>query len=423
MGVLSEEKEYRWIEAARSYEQLLNSANESVTSPDELLQKIGYCYSFASRQASDADSFRQLRQLAISAYERAAEIFGKTGSVDNEGKKAFCLAVAEYTRSWLASSASEKLILLDKCRIQAQAAMEKFEAVGDSEEYSQTNIVLSQCIFDRLYISPTWEEMSDFAKQATNLAETTIAASSKTSNKDEILLAYSLGSLQNWYAANISETEEGRKNYAYKSVSYAEKAIEISKEVDNHNLKAYAFWAGVFSSLYFTENIDCSLQYAKQMLNEATITRDNYFKGIAYYLLAHVLDYKFPGEANPDKRKQMYDELLKHAENGIRCLSLVFQDTFIADTYLFPAQAYSALAFEFAVSLPEKLVYSKKAIDFGKKSLEHATRSGASEAMISALHGLSKAYYFNSNLEPKKESKPELLRTALSYRKEMISIA
>jgi len=423
MSNLSEEKEYKWFEAAKSYEQILKSGTEPAPFLAETWQKIGFCYSFASRQATDAEGFNKLRLLAVSAYEKAAELISETESVENGGKKALCLAIAEYTRSWVTSSHSEKAKTLDKCRFYAQKAIEKFKESGNNQEYSQSIIVLLQCLFDRLYISATCEEMNELAKQATDLAEEAISATFKTGNKEDILLAHSLGSLQNWYAANISESEEKRKEYACKAVSHAEKAIDISKEVESHYLKAISRWAGVFSSLYFTEDIESSLQYAREMLEQTTVTRDNYLMGIAYYLIAHVLDYKVPGEANPDKRKQMYDDIIRYSENGVRHLDLVFQDTFIADTYLFPAQAYSALAYEFAVSLPEKFFYSKKAIDLGKKSLDYAMRSGASEAMISALHGLSKAYYYHSNLEPRKESKPELLRNALSYRKELIGIS
>jgi hypothetical protein len=232
-----------------------------------------------------------------------------------------------------------------------------------------------------------------------------------------------LASLQFWHIANTSEQEEERKNIANRSVSYAESAIMLSKEVDNPYSKVMSRWAGVLSTLYFTENIESSLQYAKEMLEQASVVHDNYLKGIAYYLLAHVGDWKVLCEANPDKRKQEYEEIIKHAEAGVRYLDLVFQDAFIADTYLFPAQAYSVIACDFAVNLSEKLAYSKKAIDIGKRGLKHAVRSGAPEAMISALHGLSKAYYYHSNLEPRKDDKPELLRNALGYRKEYIKTA
>jgi hypothetical protein len=266
-------------------------------------------------------------------------------------------------------------------------------------------------------------EMAEVSQEATNNADDAISVLAALGSKEELLLAFSLASIQDWYIANISKLEVERKRTADKSLSYAESALSLSNEVENPYCKAMSWWAGVFSSLYFTENIELALQYSKEMLKQASLVRDNYLKGIALYLTAHVLDWKVLGEANPSKRKQQFEEIIKFSAESIKLLELVFQDSFIADTYLFPAQAYSAIASDYAVSPSEKLVYSRKAVEIGKKGLEHAIRSGAPEAMISKLDGLSKAYYFQSNLEPRKDDKVELLRNALGFRKEYITTA
>ncbi len=101
---------------------------------------------------------------------------------------------------------------------------------------------------------------------------------------------------------------------------------------------------------------------------------------------------------------------------------MVFQDALISETYLLPAQTYSALATDYAVTLSEKLLYSKKAIDIGKKGLEHANRSGSPEALLTTLHALSKAYYYHGSVEPRKEYKPDCFNEALRTRKEQIKI-
>jgi hypothetical protein len=85
-------------------------------------------------------------------------------------------------------------------------------------------------------------------------------------------------------------------------------------------------------------------------------------------------------------------------------------------------QSYFSLAREFAVSPIEKLAFSKKAVRLGEKGLEHALRSGSSDAIASNLHVLSKAYNYFANLEPRASEKPELLRIALNYRREYVRI-
>ncbi len=424
MDASQAETEYRWLDAAKSYEQTLHSKSrlDDVSFAAESWQRIGFCYDLASRQAKDAEGFKELRQLAIIAYERAAGLLSKEDGVENQGKSAECLATAEYLRSWIASDAAEKRKTLDKGRTLAKNALQAFKNAGNGLLYGQAANLLSKILYDRLYIGTTGREQTEFAREGMTAAEDAVSVLSKIESKDELTLAFSLESLHAFWIAMINEHEEDSKNIASKSVSCAERAIALSKEIDNPHSKAMSRWAGAYSNLYYAENIESALQYAKEMFEQASIVNDNYLKGVACYLLAHILDQKTVGEANPDKKKQKYEEIIKYAEDGTRYLDLVFQDAIIADTYLFAAQTYSALACDFAITLSEKLVYSKKAIDIGRRGLDHAIWSDAPDALICALHGLSKAYYYHSNLEPKKDDKPELLRESLGYRKELIRI-
>jgi KaiC/GvpD/RAD55 family RecA-like ATPase len=423
MDLSKDEIQYRWFEVAKTLEQALKSESIPSSLTGESWQKIGFCYDLASRQATSTDDFLSLRRQAGDAYNKAASFFSEDASLENQGKVAKCLSFAEYMRSWVTPDVAEKVKALDKSCELAKKALQTFKELGNILQYGQTGNLLSQCLFDRLYVAATEKEIGKISQDAMENSNNVISILEKTENKDELLLALSMASLQAWYVANTSEKEEERKNVANLSVKYAENAAALAKEANSPYLKAMSGWASVFSNLYFTENIESSLKYAQEMLQQASLVKDNYLLGVAFYLLAHVLDWKVLGEANPDKRKQEYEKIIKYSEDGIRHLELVFQDWFIADTYLFPAQTFSAIASDFAINLSEKLLYSKKAVDIGKKSLVYAMRSGAPEAMISTLHGLSKAYYYHSNLEPRKADKPELLRSALGFRKEYIKTA
>ena len=425
MGVSQEEKAYRWFEAAKLYEQELESGSASGIVAAESWEKIGFCYDLASRQAKNTEDFKTLRKLAVEAYEKAAGFFSEesVSAHEHAGKRETCLAIAEYLRSWLVSDSSERAKTLDKCRDLAKWAMKIFKTKGNDLSYGQTANLLTTCLSERSHAESSWKERSEIAQDGMENADDAIQVLSKLDCKEELLLAFSLASIQAWYVSNISEKEEDRKNLAAKSVSYAESAITLSKEVDNLYSKAMSRYAAVYSNLYFTNNSDVSLKYAKEMLEQASIVQDNYLGGVASYLLADVTDMKILGEADPDKRKQQYEEIIRYSEEGLRFFNLVFQDSFLADTCLLLAQTYSALASDLAVNLLEKRVYSDKAVEIGKKGLEHAIRSGSPEAMTTALHGLSKAYYYHSNLEPRKDEKNELLRKALDYRNEYIKTA
>src|SRR5271157_3539481 len=122
MGFASEEKEYRWFEAAKSYEQVLQSPEELSMSSAEVWGRIGYCYNLASRQAGDVEKFRNLRLKATEAYEKAATLFEANENSEGQAKRLECLALAEYERSWLIPTPHEKEKVLDKCRSLAKTA-------------------------------------------------------------------------------------------------------------------------------------------------------------------------------------------------------------------------------------------------------------------------------------------------------------
>jgi KaiC/GvpD/RAD55 family RecA-like ATPase len=423
MQTAEEETSYMWLEAAKSYEQSLKSKKTSKSSAAQYWQRIGYCYDLASRQAANIKDFRSLRKLSVYSYEKAGNLFAQNPSQENEGRSAYCFAQAEHVRSWLASSPSEKKENLDKCLNFAKKARLVFKASGNNLYLGKTANLFTRSSFERLYISCNGDEKSKLAQEGMNSANEAVSSLLKSDEKEELVLAYSLACIQAWYISTIGKDEEETKSAVEKSATYARKAIELSKEVDNAFFKAMACWAGVWSNLYYAEDSKVSLSYAKEMLKYASTAHDNYLKGIASYLVADATDYKMLSEPNPDKRRQQCEDIISYSKNSIRFLNLVSHDTSIAESYLLPAQTYSTLGSDFAVNRSEKLLYSQKAIEKGKKGLEHASRSGSPEAMMGSLHGLSKAYYYQSRLEQKNDKKRELLQEALQCRKEYIQIS
>jgi len=423
MNAKREETKYNWLETAKTYEQNLQSRTVTGPSDADHWEKIGYWYELASRQAANIDEFKSLRQLSIKAYEKAGSIFNQEPSHENEGKTAYCTSQAEYVASWLASDSSEKAKRLDTCRILAKKALRTFKASEDSLRYGKTANLLIRCSFERLYISFNGKEKKEIAQEVMDCARDAISLLSKSDSKDELVIVFSLAAIQAWYLSTIGETEEGRKNAASESVSFARKALKLSKGASNPYSIAMSRWAGVLSNLYFTENVEVSLKYAMEMLEQASITRDNFLKGTASYLLADATGYKVFSEPDPNIKKQLYEEMINYSKDSVRCLNLVFQDSSIAEACLLPAETYSTLASDFSVNLSEKLIYSKKAIDIGNKGLDYAIRSGSPEAIMGSLHGLSKAYYYHSRLEPRHDSKQECLMKALHHRKEFIRIS
>ena len=421
MDVNKAEKEYRWLDAAKFYQELLSSKQADPVFAAESWQKIGFCYILASNQAQDVKEFKDLRQLAIEAYETAAEIFAKGSTLDSQGKSASCHSTAEYTRSWLESNCTEKEKNLDKCLSFGKEALELFKKANDRLSYGKICNVLSRCLFDRLYTASVEDEKIRFAQEGIELSEEAISIFEELEEKDDLLFSLSMTTLLSWYYANIGE-ENIRRDLSKKCLEYSKKMRELSVDAANLQYATISLWAQAFTVLFFTEEIATSFKYAQEMWQKALTLRDNYLKGIASYLLAFITDLMVLGEANPDKKKQEYSEIIRYSEQAIKYLQVVGQDEAIAEVYLVYPQSYFSLAREFAISPTEKLALSKKSVRIGERGLEYALRSGSPDAIGSNLHVLSKAYQYYSNLEPRTHEKPILLKTALGYRKEFVKI-
>jgi KaiC/GvpD/RAD55 family RecA-like ATPase/tetratricopeptide (TPR) repeat protein len=412
-----QEKSCDWLEVAKSYEQVLHSKSTTIFLSAEIQEKIGFCYSRASTQTKDSEEFRKLRQSAVEAYTSAARLFGKEDTMKNQGKSAQCNAIAEYLRSWLASSPSEKRKMLNKCLEFGKKSLKAYEKTGDELNYGKMCNDVLLCLLERLYVAFDWEEKRKAAQEGINCADKAISVLSKVGNKSELLRAYFTASLEIWYAANISEQEK-KRGLMQRSLSYSEKALKLSREVDDPYYAAMANWAAAFCTLLFTEKVESSLEYAQEMLKKGIIAKDNYLKGVASYVLAFVTNWMIQREADADKRKKGHEKIIKHAEEAIHYLQLVSQDIFIADTCLYYAESYSSLARDVEASLQEKQAILRKAVEIGRRGLEHATRSGSPDATGSNLHALSKALYFYSSLEAGKGEKTRLLEEALAHRKD-----
>jgi len=415
----AQESKYNWFEAAKHYEHLLSSKSKTPLSEAETWERIGRCYAHASTQAENSEDFKRNRQLADNAYVSAAKLYEKEDDLKNQGKSAHCYALAEYTRSWLASTPSEKREMLDKCRLLGEKSLKAYEKAGEWLSYGKACNDLLLCLFERLYVAADWKEMTKIAQEGIDRADTAVKVLLKLGDKSELLRALSTASLQSWQAHSCVTN---RQEIIQRSLSFSQKALKLSREVDDLYNAAMAEWSAALGSLLFTEKVESASKYAQDMLQHGTVVKDNYLKGVASYVLTFIIDWTMAREEDPDKKKKAYEEIIKHAEDAIRCLRVVSKDFFIAETSLFYAEAYSSLARDVATSPNEKRRLLEKAVEIGRRGLQHATRSGSLDATGSTLHALSKALHFCSNFEAGKDEKTRLIEEALTHREEYVRI-
>ncbi|MCW4055837.1 MAG: hypothetical protein NWE82_03530, partial [Candidatus Bathyarchaeota archaeon] len=411
------ENEFRWLEAAKSYEQSQDSKTANGPLRGETWEKTAFCYRRASTQAGDAEDFKALRQQAAEAYTKAADYFEKESGSANQARSAHCRAMASYARSWLATSPSGRKAELDECRSFIKRSIEIYQNAGDESSYGKICGDLLTCLHERLCLASDFKEREKSTLEGLEHAETCIQILSRLNDKAELLRAYSIACLNSWYAHECMPDLEG---LVERSLNYADKALSLSKEVDNPYDTALSHWAAALCKLFFTEDAESALSHGKQMLEHAATARDNYLRGVAYYVLAFVTNWLAIREANPDNRRKGHETTVKYAKEAVHYLELICQDFFLAETCLFYAEAYSSLASDFATSPVEKNAMLEKAIEIGRKGLEHATKSGSPDALGSTLHALSKALHLYSNLKTVDNIKTRLIEEALEYREKYI---
>jgi KaiC/GvpD/RAD55 family RecA-like ATPase len=416
-----QEQRYEWLEAAKSYEKLLSSEQTNSLAGAQLWEELAFCYCEASRQTMEREQFRKLRQQSADTYRNAAKLFGEKTSSEAEGKSAQCNALAEYVSSWLAPTPSEKRKILEKSCAFGEKSLAAYEKAGNKLAYGKMCNDILGCLLERSYVACDYLELCCIGKEGTEYANKAISTLSKIDEKNELLRAYYTASLQSWYIANFGEQEEtAQKEMVQKSINYSEKATELSRDVNNPYFGAMSNWAAAFCAIVFTEKAESALEHAKTMLEQGTTARDNYLKGLASYLLAFVTDMMTLREADPDKQKKGHKKTIQYSEEAIHYLTPLSQDYFIAEAYLLYSEGTSSLATH--VSPEEKRPILEKAVEIGRKGLEHANASGSPEAAFSTLHALSKALHSYSNTATGKDERTRLLEEALEKRTEFSKV-
>ncbi len=414
------EKEYDWVEAVDLYEQALRVVGKNeFLKRGEIQERIGYCFHRAAFQAETQEEFRRRMELSSEAYEEAAGLFGGLEDSKKHAVVNCCRAMALYNKFWLAEGLSKKKVLLDECWKLEKEALRVFEEAGDRLGYGKLCNELLCCLYDRSRIEWDGQQLNKIVEEAVGHGETAIEALSEVRDEQELARAYSMTSLHCFYGANISELAEKTKEFSQKCLSYGKKALELSEKVGDSYLIGLSNWAAAWA-FHFSNNMASSLEHAEKMLQQGMTIQDNYVMGVACYRLASITNWMMAVEEDPDKKKEGYSKAIRYAEDAIRHLHTIANDYFIALTPL--AENYFSLACEVEANQEEKRGFLKKAVEAGRKSLEHAERSGSPEAIGANLHELSKALYSLSNMETKIDAKKKLLEEASKHRQGYINI-
>lgn len=413
-------KAYLWLKGAHLLEKAATFSYEKAETAG-LMKSVGYCYNRASQQARNLAVFRERRKAAIKAYEKASESSEKFAE-KKDGESDECRMLAKYSAAWLASNPSERKKIFCDCLNYGKKSAAAYEEANNKSGYGRVYITSLRCLFEMLYIASDSQEMAKIAQDGIEYADKAIEALTKPECKECLLEAYSLASLQGWYAANVSEDADKSEQLAKRSLAFSEKALQLSASVHDPYLTAISNWAAAIAVLFFTGNAQSSFEYAKKMKKQGQKAKDNFLVGVAHYVLTQVTDWMAVREADNNKQKEWRKQEIEFAKAAIRCLLPLSQDFFVAQAYHFNAESLAFLARSSDSKSTAKRKMLENAVMIGRTGLKNANRAGSPDATGVMLHALSKTLHFQSNFEPERKAKAALLEEALVHRQHYIEI-
>jgi len=410
------EKKYNWIEAAELYEQAEGVVGKrDFVRKGEIQGKICYCFYRAAFQAETQEEFKISIQRAVEAYEKASKIHIK----GEHAKGLYYKAMALYSNSWIQLVASRKKEVLDDCARLLKEAMKAFETAGDRLGYGRACNDLLFCLWDRRFLEWDWPENRRVLEEAIKHCQDAISTLSKIGDKRELARAYSIAGLYFWGAVD-SLGEEKSEELTQTALTYAEKALELSKRTGEASLIAWSNWLAAWTQTDLAGNQESALRHSEEFLKQAKKTRDNFLIGYASLAVATMVVSLTVPEENPDKKREGYERTKQYAEDAVHHLRIVCRYDWLAEAYSYHCFSFN-LAHKLETDLKERRNLLERAIEVGQEGLKYAEQSGSPQIAL-VYNCLSWTLYSLARMETQIAEKRRLLERASEHRQKTIDI-
>ncbi len=414
------EKEYGWLRAAGSYEQVLNLLPEDdFSTRGEIHERLGYALYRAAFQAQNNEEFRDKLRQSIIAYEKTVEFYGRPKESVKTARILRCSAMIAYAGYWLSSETHEKRRLIDDCWRQATDALKAFEAAGEMLEYGKTFNQFSKSADLSFCLEWNWQIRERAIREAAKCGEQAIRFLSRLNDQNELAKAYvkTADYLEALGYAYLKREDQERQ--FEKARSYWQKAKGISEETVT--LESLSVLQGLM--MEFGAGSEDALRFYGKALEYGKKTADSFIVGCAFDMLAYHTDHKaWSITEDPDEMIKLAERAQEYAAEAKRQYSKI---SFVGPGgYGFlwveaPHAEYYCLraSKETDPNMRQDLV--KKATEAAPELLKRAENSGYPDAIWYAHHVMGKILVLSAGMETDPEVKKELLEEALQHREQV----
>jgi hypothetical protein len=330
------EKRFDWLGAVGFYEEAFGLALrlEDFLKAAEVRERMGFCFFRAALQAETHRDFRSRMKLAVGAYERAAELFGKVKEGGKRARINHCKAMAAYVSSWLAADPSKKRELLDECRRLGKEALKDYEEAGDGLGYGRVcNDLLHACTH-RLLLVLDWPELEGIVEEALNLGEKAIVALSEAGDDYELARAYCWTSFHYTYAVWYRAHEEKKEEFGQKCLSYSKNALKLSEKIGDPYLIGIANLSAGLSAFLYAGKLHSARKFFENQQKQGAIAKDNYLTGTAATWLAFTIWLTMLQlEEDQNRQREGFKKATEYAEDALRHLRVIAHRPQIVFTY------------------------------------------------------------------------------------------
>lgn len=380
-----QEKEYSWLGAAELYKKASDMVpKQGLAHLGEIQERRGYSFYRAAFQAETCEEFESRMQLATDNYENGAVLFERIKEAEMRAEFNNCKAMATYARSWLASNLSAKKEQLNESWRFEKEALKAYGKAADQTNVGKACINLMIFLAERLNIEWEAELRERIAEEALKCGERAVEIFSKIQDKGQLAQTYIITAYFYRNAAFAKDLKPERmEKYRQRALSFGQKAIEISENIDDAYLIGLSHLCLADARLDILGTIGLQeKEHYEIALRSGKLTKDNFLIANALFGLQYAANNSAKAQEDPDKAREEYKKLDRYWEDAFHHYSLASYDSGMAMAY-FQLITTMLDRSRLEPDLENRRLLLKKSVELGYKGLEHAGRSGS---MVVTFH-------------------------------------